>query len=42
MNFSDLLVGFALGTGQYALLVALTGQRQFLLRAANPHLLTCH
>ena len=40
MNFSDLFVVVALGSGLYAVLVALTGQRQFLLRAVNPHRLT--
>lgn len=40
MNFSDLLVVVALGSGLYAVVVALTGQRQFLLKAVNPHRLT--
>jgi hypothetical protein len=40
MNFSDLFVVLALGSGLYAVLVAITGQRQFLLKAVNPHRLT--
>jgi hypothetical protein len=40
MNFSDLFVVVALGSGLYAVLVAVTGQRQFLLKAVNPHRLT--
>jgi hypothetical protein len=40
MNFSDLFVVVALGTGLYAVLVAITGQRNFLLKAVNPHRMT--
>lgn len=40
MNFSDLFVVVALGSGLYAVLVAITGQRQFLIKAVNPHRLT--
>jgi hypothetical protein len=40
MNFSDLFVVVALGSGLYAILVAITGQRQFLKKAVNPHRLT--
>lgn len=40
MNFSDLFVVVAVGSGLYAVLVAITGQRQFLLKAVNPHRLT--
>lgn len=40
MNFSDLFVVVALGSSLYAVLVAVTGQRQFLLKAVNPHRLT--
>lgn len=37
MNLSDLLVVMGLLSGMYAILVALTGQRQFLVKAVNPH-----
>ncbi|MFO0876234.1 MAG: hypothetical protein U0840_02585 [Gemmataceae bacterium] len=40
MNFSDLFVVLALGSALYAVLVAITGQRQFLLKAVNPHRFT--
>jgi hypothetical protein len=40
MNFSDLFVVVVLGSALYAVLVALTGQRHFLLKAVNPHRLT--
>ena len=37
MNASDLLIVIALASGLYALIVALTRQRQFLAKAVNPH-----
>lgn len=40
MNFSDLFVVVVLGSALYAVLVAITGQRQFLIKAVNPHRLT--
>jgi len=37
MNFSDLFVVVALGSALYAVLVAVTSQKEFLLKAVNPH-----
>jgi hypothetical protein len=37
VNFSDLFIVVALGSALYGLVVAVTGQRQFLTRAVNPH-----
>ncbi|MCI0681542.1 MAG: hypothetical protein L0Y71_05525 [Gemmataceae bacterium] len=40
MNFTDLFVVVAVGSGLYAVLVAVTRQRHFLVKAVNPHRLT--
>lgn len=40
MNPSDLLVVIAIGAGLYAILVSLTKQKQFLLKAVNPNRIT--
>jgi hypothetical protein len=40
MNFSDLFVVVALGSGLYAVLVAITGQRHFLIKGVNPYRIT--
>lgn len=40
MNVSDLFVVVGLASGLYGVLVAVTGQRQFLIKAVNPHRLT--
>jgi hypothetical protein len=37
LNFSDLFVVIALASALYGLIVALTRQRQFLVKAVNPH-----
>lgn len=37
MNYSDLFVVVALAAGLYGLIVALARQKQFLMRAVNPH-----
>lgn len=37
MDLSDLLIVVAIGSGMYAILVSLTSQRQFLLKAVNPN-----
>ncbi|MFM7150986.1 MAG: hypothetical protein ACKO23_14190 [Gemmataceae bacterium] len=37
MNFSDLFVVIVLVSGMYAVLVAIAGQRNFLLKAVNPN-----
>lgn len=37
MNLTDLFVVVALGSGLYAVLVALTRQHQFLVKGVNPH-----
>lgn len=40
MNPSDLLVVIAIGAGLYAILISLTKQKQFLLKAVNPNRIT--
>lgn len=37
MNLSDLFVVLAIGSGLYAIVVALAGRRHFLLRGVNPY-----
>jgi len=40
LNPSDLLVVIAIGAGLYAILISLTKQKQFLLKAVNPNRIT--